>query len=142
MLKEIEFAAVVQESLVQLADGGASREFALQTVERRLDRCVDGCQVATRLRLRQCDDDETQHLAERAANAKSIARFGTAFGLHQAVDFTLAGGVGTQQKRKRVLHPGCESAAGDESSSFRRLPLSPAALLDHIMQLPKQVSLG
>jgi len=50
---------------------------------------------------------DAQHLAERAANAKSIARFGTAFGLHQAVDFTLAGGVGTQQKRKRVLHPGC-----------------------------------
>src|ERR1700686_2351985 len=90
LLKEIQLTSVVGEILLQLADGGVCsgvrRQFALQTVERRLDQPVDGAQVETRLRCRQCDDDEAQQLAERAADAKSIARFGTVFGRDQAVD--------------------------------------------------------
>ena len=96
----------VFQSLEARGRCAARRKFALQAVEHRLDQCVNAAQVEPPLSRRQCDDEETRELAERAAEPESEARFGAVLSFHQAVDLAVAQGRFAQQQGKRVLHPG------------------------------------
>jgi len=92
---------------VQLADGGARAQFAVQTIERRFDERVEHAQAGLLAgNGRSGDGEESQYLVERSADAESIARLALDL-LRHTVEIAARAGAAAAQRFERGMEDCC-----------------------------------